>query len=74
MAEKLASGWKYVRIDMFVSGDRMYAGEMTFFPYRGVYRGEGQKQLGQLLDFDRSTFRGAVFTKVPKGLWQEAAS
>jgi gamma-glutamylcyclotransferase (GGCT)/AIG2-like uncharacterized protein YtfP len=42
---------------MFLCGDRIYAGEVTFTPYAGFYKGEGQKVLGKLLDFDRTTFR-----------------
>ena len=57
LAETLSAGWKYVRIDMFLCGDRIYAGEITFTPYAGFYKGEGQKVLGKLLDFDRTTFR-----------------
>lgn len=48
---------KYVQIDMFVCRDRIYAGEITFTPYAGFYKGEGQRVLGELLDFDRATFR-----------------
>jgi hypothetical protein len=64
LARTLSAGWKYVRIDMFVSGDRIYAGEMTFFPYSGFYKGEGQKKMGQLLDFDRTTFREPVYKQL----------
>jgi len=66
LARTLSAGWKYVRIDMFVSGDRIYAGEMTFFPYSGFYKGEGQKKMGKLLDFDRSTFREPVYKRLAK--------
>ena len=30
---------------------------MTFWPMAGHYKGGGQKAIGQLLDFDRTTFK-----------------
>lgn len=70
LARTLSSGWKYIRIDMFVSSDRIFAGEMTFFPYSGFYKGEGQKKMGSLLDFDRSTFREPVYKRLAKRGWR----
>ncbi len=67
LARTLSAGWKYVRVDMFVSGERIYAGEITLFPYSGFYRGEGQKVLGPLLDFDRTTFRETVYRRAEVG-------
>ena len=66
LAEALSAGWKYVRIDMFVCGDRIYAGEITFTPYAGFYKGEGQKVMGELLDFDRTTFEPPVYRRLTK--------
>jgi len=58
IAEALASGFKYARIDLFnLPGGRIVCGEMTFYPLMGCYTTEGQRILGQLLDFDRSTFK-----------------
>jgi hypothetical protein len=56
-AESLGSRFKCVRVDLFCSGDRIYAGEMTFWPMAGCYRGIGQKKLGKFLDFDRTNFK-----------------
>lgn len=53
IAEALASGFRYVRIDMYQWESRIYVGELTFFPMMGCYKGDGQKALGHLLDFDR---------------------
>jgi hypothetical protein len=64
LAETLSASWKYVRIDMFVCGDRIYAGEISFTPYAGFYKGEGQKVLGKLLDFDRTTFEEPVYKQL----------
>lgn len=54
-AEKLSKGWKLVRVDLYYAHGKVYVGEMTFFPGGGAYPGAGQRELGQLLDFDRST-------------------
>ncbi len=66
IAEQLSDGWKYVRVDLYLSKGRIYVGEMTFFPYCGVYQGGGQKQLGQLLDFDRTTFKPPIYHKLKR--------
>ncbi|MCC5838540.1 MAG: hypothetical protein JJT96_00335 [Opitutales bacterium] len=55
IAERLASGWKYVRVDLYLLGETAYFGEMTFFPFYGCYPGEGQKSLGRCIHFDRTT-------------------
>jgi hypothetical protein len=55
VAERLSSAFKFVRVDLYCVGGRIYAGEMTFWPSGGVYHGDGQKRLGPLLDFDRTT-------------------
>jgi hypothetical protein len=61
VAEKLGKGFKCVRVDLFSSQDKIYAGEMTFWPMFGCYKGDGQKLLGQLLNFDRKTFKSPIY-------------
>lgn len=56
-AEAVGRGFKCVRVDLYLVGDRIIVGEMTFWPMAGHYKGSGQKVLGQLLDFDRTTFK-----------------
>lgn len=56
VAEKLSAGFKCVRVDLYSIDEKIYAGEMTFWPMAGHYKGEGQKVLGAFLDFDRTTF------------------
>lgn len=65
LAETLAAGWKYVRVDLYCNRDRIFFGEMTFFPYGGAYREEGQRILGQRLDFDRNTFKPPLASRDP---------
>jgi hypothetical protein len=60
IAEQLARGWKYIRVDLFLDGGRILVGELTFYPGMGCYRGAGQPAIGKLLDFDRSTYRSPV--------------
>ncbi len=61
VAERLGQGFKCVRVDLFESQGRVYAGELTFWPMFGCYKGEGQKTLGALLDFDRTTFKAPIY-------------
>lgn len=60
VAERLARGFKYVRVDMYLVAGRVHVGEMTFFPKSGMFKGEGQKILGGLLDFSRTTYQEPV--------------
>lgn len=57
IAERLAKGWKYLRVDLYHSNETVWFGELTFFPYEGFYKGPGQRALGQLLPIDTSTTR-----------------
>lgn len=57
LAEILGAGFKCVRVDMYLTSDKIYVGEMTFWPMAGHYKGEGQKMLGKYLDFDRNSFK-----------------
>lgn len=57
VAEQLSMDFKCVRVDMYFVNNEIFIGELTFFPLMGCYKGEGQKLLGQLLDFDRTTFK-----------------
>ena len=64
VAEQLGSGFKCVRVDLFHHQGCIYAGELTFWPMYGCYKGEGQKVLGQLLDFDRTTFKPPIYQQL----------
>lgn len=56
-ARKLAKIFKYVRVDLFESDGRVFVGELTFYPLMGCYKTDGQRRLGQLLDFDRASYK-----------------
>jgi hypothetical protein len=45
----------------------IFAGEMTFWPITGIYKGKGQKKIGsKYLDFDRSTYKPFVLSQLEK--------
>lgn len=54
VAEQLSAGFRMVRIDLYCIEQKIVFGEMTFFPGSGFYPGDGQKEAGALLDFDKS--------------------
>lgn len=61
IAEKLANGWKYVRVDLYWSNEQPWFGEMTFWPASGCFpRHKDIKKLGEYLDFDRTTTKPRV--------------
>lgn len=74
VAERVAQGFKCVRVDLFCAGEQIYVGEMTFWPMSGCYPGDGQKILGQYLDFDRTTFLPPVTGRLRMPDWQADAS
>ena len=66
VAESIGRDFKCVRVDLYTVKNQIYAGEMTFWPMAGHYKGEGQKKLGHYIDFDRSTFKPFLITKLEK--------
>lgn len=66
VAEKLSRGFKFVRVDLYITNGRILVGEMTFWPMGGAYLGEGQRRLGQLLNFDRTTFKPLVIPELER--------
>lgn len=67
IAEALSDEFKYVRVDLFLNSDRIIVGELTFFPYFGCYRSKGQKDLGEYMDFDKTTFKDCILDKLEEG-------
>jgi hypothetical protein len=64
VASKLSSGFKCVRVDMYVVDNQIFIGELTFYPMSGVYKGIGQKLVGnKYLNFDRNTFKPCIYQK-----------
>lgn len=51
LAEKLAGGWRYVRVDLYWTG-RPWFGELTFWPRAGCYRSPDEPNFGEMLDID----------------------
>jgi hypothetical protein len=52
MAEALCKPFKFVRVDFYTAGDKIYGGELTFTPGGGIqsYAGNGDRKLGDMLD------------------------
>ena len=70
VAHALSKGFKCVRVDLFCTNDRVYAGELTFWPRAGLYKGEGQEKLSLLLDFDRTTYKPFLLNQLTKPQWR----
>lgn len=55
IAEDLAVGFEYVRVDLYEIGDTIYFGEMTFtpasgaYPYKGSWTEDRDRELGDLI-------------------------
>lgn len=60
LSAKLSKQFKLVRVDMYSANNRIYIGEMTFWPYAGIYKGDNQKKISQLIAFDNSTFLDTI--------------
>lgn len=54
LALKLAVGWRYVRVDLYWSGDRPWFGELTFWPRAGCYGSKDEPKFGELMEIDMS--------------------
>jgi hypothetical protein len=49
IAEKLSIPFRYVRVDLYLIGDKIYVGELTFHPLSGCYKSKGERVLGRML-------------------------
>ncbi|MDD2807943.1 MAG: ATP-grasp fold amidoligase family protein [Patescibacteria group bacterium] len=63
LAEKISGQFKYIRVDMFIIDDKIFVGELTFYPLMGCYNGNGQKILGKLIPLDISSKKEPIYTK-----------
>jgi hypothetical protein len=52
IARKLSEDFKYVRVDLYNVNNKVYFGELTFFPMGGFYPTSDIKELGDLIPFD----------------------
>lgn len=57
ISEKLAFGFKYVRVDLYNVNNRIIFGELTFFPMSGCYVSPDLSSFGDLIDFDFYTYK-----------------
>jgi hypothetical protein len=64
LVELLSQSNKFVRVDLYNINHRIVFGEMTFFPMAGIYKGEGQKDVGNLIEFDRNTYKPPILSSL----------
>lgn len=54
LAETLATGWRYVRVDLYWSHGCAWFGELTFWPLAGCYTTADEPAFGAMLKLDLS--------------------
>lgn len=54
LAEALAEGWRYVRVDLYWSRGKAWFGELTFWPLAGCYTTPDEPVFGEMLGLDLS--------------------
>lgn len=64
VAEAVARGFRYVRVDLFLHRGRVLVGEMTFWPNGGCYVEPGEQAVGEWMEFDRSHVKPPVYRRV----------
>jgi hypothetical protein len=69
VAQRMADGFKFVRVDLYCVANRVYVGEMTFWPMGGFCTGPDQKAYGQPIDFDRTTFMPPIVPQLLQREW-----
>jgi hypothetical protein len=57
IAEALAAPFRYVRVDLYSVGGRVFLSEMTFWPMTGCFLSPDERIFGRMLDFDMSVKR-----------------
>lgn len=65
VAEQLANGFKYIRVDQYNIHGKVYVGELTFFPKAGMYVNSKVNlvSFGTMLDFDFSQASTIVYDR-----------
>ena len=59
LAAVLAAGTEFVRVDFYNAGDRVYFGELTFFPNSGYGTftpSEWNERFGDMIELQRGEF------------------
>ena len=54
LAEMLAAGWRYVRVDLYWANEQAYFGELTFWPLAGCYKTKDEPTFGEMMPIDFS--------------------
>jgi hypothetical protein len=61
VAEVLARGHRYVRVDLYVIGSNVVFGELTFYPESGLYPGGGHRKVASLMEIDCTSPNQSVY-------------
>jgi hypothetical protein len=61
VAEALARGHRYVRVDLYVIDSDVVFGELTFYPEAGLYAGIGHQKFAPLLGIDCTSPHQSVY-------------
>jgi len=64
VAEKLAGSFKFIRVDLYLTNDRISFGELTFWTGSGLSKILKNLHLGALDNFDRSTSKPLVINSI----------
>lgn len=54
IAEILAAGWRYVRVDLYWQSEKPYFGELTFWPLAGCYKTKDEPTFGEMMPINMS--------------------
>jgi len=63
VAEKLAEGLKYVRVDLYNINNKIFFGEMTFWPLSGCYVSSDIQKFGSMMQFETDSTRDPYISK-----------
>lgn len=61
IAETIAAPFKYARVDLYLINGMIYLGEVTLHPRGGYYPGQGQVEIGKMMQMDLTTYREPIW-------------
>jgi hypothetical protein len=59
-AERLSAQWRYVRVDLYWEHDKVWFGELTFWPRSGCYLTDDNEAFGEMLELDLTEKREPI--------------
>ena len=61
IANLLSKPFKYARIDLYLINDKVFVGEVTLHPRGGYYTGQGQVNIGRMMNFDNMSYKQPIW-------------